>query len=253
MLPSKFQARRNQYMQLLAENIKAPRALIVTETEDTTKIRFYDIIDSYFGIGAEQFVGILDQVQTPNIDIYLNSPGGDVFEARTMKAELMRHSAHVRMHIDFAASAATFLSTGADERIMTKGGFYMIHNAWTLAIGNRNDLRELADFLERVDETVVDDYAQLLGEDKKDQVREWMNAETWFGAQEAVDAGFAERVDAGENEPAARNAMRWALNAYSNVPARLKAGLQEPEEQTGMCPELRARLLRNVDMLERIG
>jgi ATP-dependent Clp protease, protease subunit len=255
MLPSKFQARRNQYMQLLAENIKTPRALSVMESDDTTKIRFYDIIDPYFGIGAEQFVGVLDQVQTPNIDIFLNSPGGDVFEARTMRTELQRHAANVRFHIDFAASAATFLSTAGDEIEITKGGFYMIHNAWTFGYGNRHEFTELAGFLGMVDETIVDDYASLIGEDKKEQLATWMDAETWFTAQQAVEHGFAHSIYTGDGEAAANNtARRWALNAYSNVPERLKAAAEKPDpKETALYAARRANLLRKVELLERIG
>ncbi|MBX4420584.1 ATP-dependent Clp protease proteolytic subunit, partial [Mycobacterium tuberculosis] len=60
--------------------------------------------------------------------------------------------------LGIAASAASFIAMAADEVQIARAGFLMIHNAWTIGVGDRNDMREVADFLEQVDGTIADIY-----------------------------------------------------------------------------------------------
>ena len=90
-----------------------------------------------------------------------------------------------------AASAASFIAMAADELQIARAGFFMIHNSWTIAGGNRNDLRDIADFLEQIDTTIADVYHVRSGVDA-DELSAQMDAETWIGGKKAVEMGFAD-------------------------------------------------------------
>jgi ATP-dependent Clp protease protease subunit len=69
----------------------------------------------------------------------------------------------------------------------------MIHNAWGFAMGNAADMRQLADLLDKIDGTLVEQYAARTKNDPA-RIREWMTAETWFTGKDAVENGFADRL-----------------------------------------------------------
>ena len=144
------------------------------------------------------------------IHLHINSPGGDVFEARAMAAAMVAHSKPVIAHIDgVAASAATYLALAASEVRMSDGGLFMVHNSWTMAMGDRTELRSTADLLEKIDGTIAADYRRKTGA-SAEQVANWMNAETWFTAQEALDNGFVDRM---KKTGKAKNT--WNLAAFA--------------------------------------
>src|SRR5690606_19215300 len=106
--------------------------------------------------------------------------------------------AKVIAHIDgYAASAATVIATAADEVEIADGGFYMIHNSWTWAMGNANDLTATAALLSKIDGSLAAQYAKKSGK-PVDEIKGQMDAETWFTAEEAVDAGLVDRVAEGK-------------------------------------------------------
>lgn len=191
---------------------------------DTATIYVYDIIDAYWGVSASDFTRALSAITVPNINLRVNSPGGDVFEARAMMAAIAEHPATITAKIDgIAASAATALTLACDAVEIVEGGFYMIHQAWTLALGNADDMRTTAGLLDKIDGVLVDGYVKKSGK-AEDEVRAWMKAETWFTAQEAIDAGFAETLVAiGASNTSART---FNVAAYANAP---KALTEEPK------------------------
>lgn len=183
---------------------------------DEATIYVYDVISSWFGISAEQFIEDLSSITASTIHLRVNSPGGEVFEARAMHTALREHPAKVIAHVDsLAASSASFLIMAADEIEISEGAFIMIHNAWTLMLGNAKELRSEADLLEKIDGTIANDYAKRTGE-SREQIDAWMQEEKWIEGQEAVDLGFADRV-AGSADVE----NRYNLSAYSNVPQAL--------------------------------
>ena len=97
---------------------------------------------------------------------------------------------------------------------MGAGAMFMIHKAWTLAYGNADDLLQTAGLLEKIDSTLASTYAARTGKPVED-IQQWMAAETWFTAQEAVDAGFADRIA----EDAPKASAQWNLAAYGKAPA----------------------------------
>jgi ATP-dependent Clp protease protease subunit len=130
------------------------------------------------------------------------------------------YSGRVDTVIDgLAASAATYLSMAGRTVSMIEGGMYMIHNSWTLAYGNKSELRKTADLLDKIDLTIRTDYARKSGA-TDDQLQEWMDAETWWTADEALAAKFVDRVitpDDGTDDGATA-AARWDLSAYDRAP-----------------------------------
>ena len=110
-----------------------------------------------------------------------------------------------------------FVACAADEVVMSPGSKYMIHKAWSLAIGNADDMRALAALLDKCDATMIAEYVRRSGNDTQ-KVTDWCAAETWFDAQEAVAAGFADSVAETAKAAAKAQAAPWNLRAYQNAP-----------------------------------
>lgn len=214
--------------QLLKANAKAkPEPIKVEASADVSTIYLYDVIDADYGVNATDFAAALSNV-APNatINLRINSPGGDVFEARAIATAIKAHAGKVVAFIDgLAASAATTIAAVCDEVEIADGSFYMIHNAWTLALGDKNDFRTTADLLDKIDGAIRADYSKRTGI-SEDEIAAFMDAETWFTAADAVEKGFADRL---APEPKAKNASSWNVSAYDNAPEILNAPAPKAE------------------------
>lgn len=210
---------------------------------ETTTVYIYDTIDSWWGISAAAFAAAIAPIDTPNAVLRINSPGGDVFEARAMMAAIAEHPAKFTAKIDgLCASAATLLTLPCDSVEIVEGGFYMIHNAWTVAMGDEDDMRATADLLAKVDGVIASGYASKTGK-ASDEIEAMMDAETWLEAQEAVDAGFANRVIPLAGAKA--QASTFNLAAFTKAPKALTE--QKPEiDETA-----RLRALSRLGLYER--
>lgn len=162
------------------------------------------------GVTAEGVRQALDGLRgVKTLNIFINSEGGDVFEAKAIYTQLKRFAAEKVVHIDgLAASAATFIAMAGDRIVTSPAATWMIHEAWTVAMGNAGDLRDSADLLEMINEDIAKLYADRTGKDIS-TVRELMAAETWMTAQEALDLGFTDEIatfadDAEDDAPAAK-------------------------------------------------
>lgn len=203
----------NKLLQLLSNNARADKAPGIRA--EAGKVFIYDVIDRDWGASAKGLIEALAQMAGQPVELHINSPGGDVFEARAMVAAVRSHGAPVTTYIDgLAASAATYLALAGDAVHITDGGLFMVHNSWTLAWGNKHEMRSTADLLDKIDGTIANDYIRKTGADAE-QVAAWMDAETWFTAAEAKAAGFVDEIDTGE---ASDKAARWNLSAYANAP-----------------------------------
>lgn len=207
-------------LKLLADNKNTPRRFEVNAAANEATIYLYDVIVSdeltaemMGGVAPKPFIQALRVIDAPVIHLRINSPGGDVFAARAIEQALREHPARIIVHIDgYAASAATLVTMAADEIEMAKGAFLMIHRSWAMALGNSQDMLDMAELLEKVDGTIVDTYAKRTGQAVM-QIRQWMEAETWFTAEEAVDARFVTRI---AQESAVQAA--WNLTVYAHAP-----------------------------------
>lgn len=144
-------------------------------------------------INAKDIRESLESV-TDDIVIKLNSPGGDVFEGIEIYNYLKNHPSNVTVEVTgVAASAATFITAGANEVIMDVGTSLMIHEASTFTWGNKSDIQKTLNALETIDESILSIYSEKTGH-TNEQLKEWMNEEKWFTADEAVELGFADSV-----------------------------------------------------------
>lgn len=136
------------------------------------------------------------------LDIYINSYGGSVFQGLAIFNILRRQPARITTHIDgIAASAASVVAMAGDEIRMAANGFLMIHNAWGIAAGDGDAMRRAARDIDLATESIAQTYASRRNGDI-DRIREWMTAETWFNAEQAIAAGLADGIVA-ENKIAA--------------------------------------------------
>lgn len=218
---------------LAASNSKLPKHFQAKKTETEGKaainITMYGIIDADYGLSAADLAAALPNDDTP-VNIFLNSPGGDVFEARAMAALIARHPGAVSVTVDgVAASAATYFALSASRTMITDGSLFMVHNSWTWTFGNKHELRQTSDLLDKVDGTIAADYARKTGA-KSEQIASWMDAETWFSAQEALDNKFVDAVMP-TNQQTIADAGKWNLSAYKNAPkiAPQKSGPTDDE------------------------
>ena len=209
---------------------------------DTATVYVYDVIDSWWGISAADFARALAAITATKVNLRINSPGGDVFEARAMMTAIREHPATFTAKIDgLAASAATALTLACESVEIADGGFYMIHQAWTFAMGNADDMTATANLLEKIDTVLVDGYVAKTGKEA-DEIRNLMRVESWFNAQEAVDAGFADAIL--ETTAAKAQSGTFNLSAFANPPKALTE--QPPIDET-----VRQRMLARLGLYER--
>lgn len=219
---------------------KGPGFRVEASTDEEVDVYVYDAIGAWYGVDPAAFVKEISGHNGKTMHLRINSPGGDVFDARAMVTAIQQRKGKTVSHIDgLAASAASYLAIAADEVEMSDGAFFMVHNAWTLAMGNRHELREVADLLDKVDASLVKDYRAKTGADE-DQVRAWMDAETWFSAEEASTAGFIDRI---AEKVKADARVDWDLSAYDKTPAALLAQKPEAPKFDRAKAERRLRLI----------
>lgn len=193
---------------------------------DTAEVLLYgDIGPSPWGEGidAKQFAEDLAALKVDSIVARINSAGGDVFHGAAIHNALKRHKAEVHVVIDgLAASAASGIAMAGDTIEMAANALLMIHNPWTIALGDAGELREVADTLDKVKDTSVTTYHDRTGIDRE-KLSQWMDDETWFTAEEAETEGFIDRIS---DRPAV--AASVAPERFTNTPASLLATRKPP-------------------------
>lgn len=216
MNPTRLMNRRGQY-----------RVRNAADSPSVTEILLYDEIgeDPWFGTGvsAKSFVEDLNDIETEEIHLRINSPGGDVFEGVAMLNALRRHPANITAYIDgLAASAASVVAMGADQIVMSRNAEMMIHDAWGIAIGNADAMAKMQDDLSRASDNLASAYADKAG-GTVNQWRKAMKSETWYSDKEAVSAGLADRVEqsktASDKAKAKFNLSAYAYAGRAEAPA----------------------------------
>ncbi len=151
--------------------------------------------DIGFDITAKEFSDELKALDSPHdIDVRINSFGGDVFDGVAIYSRLIDSGATITVFIDgIAASAASVIAMAGHEIHIAEAGFVMIHDAWVLTMGNASELRKKAAQLEAVSEQIAGIYQRRTGQEMV-KIRELMAAEAEFNATQAVELGFATSV-----------------------------------------------------------
>jgi ATP-dependent protease ClpP protease subunit len=225
-------------LQLYRDNAgREKRPVNVVRNAAEASLYIYDVIDPYWGVSAVQVIDAVTQAGDAEVlHVYINSPGGDVFEGRAIMAALSRFQGKTIAHIDsLCASAATGIALACNEVEMSDGAFFMIHNASCVAWGDKSDLRETADLLQKVEGSIIADYVAKTGKPEADIVA-WMDAETWFTAAEALENGFVDRLAQAPADKAKASNV-WNLSAFSKAPANIAAPSVPAAKSTPQLPE----------------
>lgn len=159
----------------------------------TPVLSIFDDIGAY-GVSAKSFLNDLRTVTADEVDVEINSPGGDVFAGLAIYNGLRASGKKINVKVlGLAASAASLVAMAGDTIEMPENTFMMVHNPWGFAMGGADEMRNTADVLDKIGTGLVSTYAKRTG--KTDQeITALLDAETWMTAQEAVDAGFATSV-----------------------------------------------------------
>lgn len=178
--------------------------------------------------------------EVDEIEVRINSFGGDVFQGLAIYNRLKEHKARVTVHIDgIAASAASVIAMAGDDIEMGEATFVMIHDAWIFIAGNAAALRKQADQLEAVSAQMAAIYQRRTSA-SMEQVREWMAEEREFTAAEAVEFGFADRMFEAERLAAT---YRQDRHFFKKTP---RAALPERRARAErLVTEMRMQLVRN--------
>jgi ATP-dependent Clp protease protease subunit len=149
------------------------------------------------------------------INVYINSYGGEVAEGLAIYNALKRHPAKIVTYCDgFACSIASVIFMAGEERIMCNPSFLMIHDAWSFAAGNADELRKQADDLEKITTASVEAYMARCNL-TEDELRAKMKAETWLTHTEAVEMGFATgEAEMDESDQPSQNAKKRAFELF---------------------------------------
>ena len=149
-------------------------------------------------LGEQSGVTIVNQLKELDVDtinVHINSYGGDVSEGLAIYNVLREHKAQIVTICDgFACSAASVVFMAGDRRVMQPASLLMIHNAWTVAMGNAAQLRKTADDIETITQASVEAYKKV-ATISEEEIKVLMDAETWILPKDAVEYGFATEID----------------------------------------------------------
>ena len=170
-------------------------AMESTGNNETT-VTLYDEIGA-FGAGSKEFLGDLSKLAGQHIHLRINSPGGSVVEGTAIYNALRRHQGGLTVHIDaMAASMASVIAMAGSPVYIADNALLMIHNPWTVSMGESKDLRKEADLLDKLKVNLRNAYVRKTGMNETD-ISAMMDAETWLDAVEAVALGFADAIEEG--------------------------------------------------------
>lgn len=186
----------------------------------TARVDLYDEI-GFYGVDAATFSKDLRELDASTIELHVNSPGGSAFDGIAILNALRQHPARVVAVVDgIAASAASFITAGADEVRMAPNSSMMIHEASGVAYGPAATMQKMSEELDSLSANIASIYAARTSTDTS-VWRAAMLAETWYSAEEAVAAGLADRVlPVPDRRPAPEDVAhapgdarsRWAVN-----------------------------------------
>jgi ATP-dependent Clp protease, protease subunit len=187
------------------------------------EIWLYDQVGEGFfgGMSAKQFADELQKMgPVETINLRINSPGGSVFDGLAIYNQLKRHPARLEVDVDgLAASIASVIAMAGDEIRMADNAMMMIHDPHGMSAGDADDMRKTADLLDQVKVSIIDTYAKRTRAKSADLAK-WMADETWFGAADAIAAGFADKVTDAQQVAACYG---FDLAQFKNVPQPILA------------------------------
>ena len=202
------------------------RISVESENEEKIQLLLYGDIGQYYswsGISLDGVVSALAGKSADTIEVFINSYGGDMFESIAIKNYLIRRPEKIITYVDgIAASGGSLIAMAGDEIIMPKDAQLMIHNPWTIAAGNADDFRKLADEMDKANTSIQETYLTHFN-DSREKLGELLAAESWLTAEEALGYGLATGLtDASEPaEPPADPPAEPKTNKVNRIAALL--------------------------------
>jgi ATP-dependent protease ClpP protease subunit len=211
--------------------LKDGKGYMLARAEDggpAPTLYLYDIlgVDLFGGISSRQVVEDLRALgEVPELQVRINSPGGDVFEGIAVYNALVRFPAAVTVHVDgLAASIASLVAMAGNRTLVAENAMLMIHRPWSVVAGDAEEMRRQADALEKAWSAMLTTYARRTGRRPATLAQRVTDAggEWWMTAEEAVADGFADATEKAEKE-----AQVFGLERFRKVPERLAAAARD--------------------------
>jgi ATP-dependent protease ClpP protease subunit len=178
------------------------------------ELSIYDEIGA-FGIGAKEFIAELREYKGQHVHVRINSPGGEIIDGTAIANALNRHEGGVTVHIDgLAASMASYIAMSGNPTYMSENALMIIHNPWTIASGEAQDLRKQADLLDTMKSALVRGYQRKTGM-PAEEISKLMDSETEFTALEAAALGFVDAIEDGIKAVASVSEMRSRFDTFA--------------------------------------
>ncbi|MCC7668935.1 MAG: head maturation protease, ClpP-related [Leuconostoc pseudomesenteroides] len=175
----------------------------------------------------------LGNVSTINLSI--NSGGGSVFDGIAIYNMLKTHKATVNVYVEgLAASIASVIAMAGDTITMRSGSMLMIHMPFTVLQGNAEEMRKAADTLEKMGDNIVNIYSDRTGI-STEEIQQIMSEETWITAEEAVEQGWATRLD--QKEAVMNSVPKEILGRFSNVPKNVLDRVEREEKPKALSQD----------------
>ena len=217
--------------------------------EKTGELTLYGEIsnETWWGdeVTPKQFKEDLDALGDIDVlNVYINSPGGDVFAGQAIYSMLKRHKAKVHVYVDgLSASIASLITMAGDKVIMPKNAMMMIHSPWTIAVGNAQEFRKMADDMDKIRDSMVVAYEERSAL-TKDEILDMLDAETWLSADDCLKYGFVDEIE--ETKQVAACLNKEVLGRYKNTPEKLLVDSEPGPDDPGPDPdeEVKARELK---------
>lgn len=194
------------------------------EAEDIAELYLYGYIrqaswwdDEDDVISAKRVMNALKNLKGKEINVHINSGGGDVFESIAISNLLKQHDKDINIYIDgLAGSGASVIAMAGKKIYMPSNTMMMIHKAWTWTAGNADDLRKVADNLDKIDSSVNASYKErFVGTDE--ELSELIKEESWLTAEECLAFGFCDEIleTKKEEEPPQNSIKETLFNKYN--------------------------------------
>lgn len=234
-----------------------PLAFAAARTDDAISLDLFDVIgDEWRGIGAKTVARFLaEHNDAKQINVRVNSPGGDVFEGATVFNLLRAHEAPVHVQIlGLAASIASVVALAGDTVEIAENAMFMIHDPWGFVVGTADDMAKMADMLGKVKDTLLTAYERNSKVDR-DKLAAMMSAETWMTADEALEYGFVDAIIpvADEDEPAddVKARARAVLEKFRRAPEGV--GTRYLPRLAAMARHTEENEMKLADLIKALG
>ncbi|MCK5445919.1 MAG: Clp protease ClpP [Rhodospirillaceae bacterium] len=214
--------------------------------DNSAEITIYDDIGAgwFGGISADDFAKDLKALgKVDTLNVYINSGGGNVFAGLAIHNTLKRNPAKVVVNVDgLAASIASIVAMTGDEIIMAENAFMMIHDPWSVAAGSADDMRDMADTMDKVRGQLLDTYVKRSSADET-VISDMMSAETWLTASEAQEFGLADTV--GEPLQIAAYVDKSLLEKFKQVPEMVNQRIEDMDRPRSKAASTMRAYMRN--------